>query len=302
MLAAERPGDSSAAIGRVRKRGEGLSRETFFVTAERAAGETEVYAVSLPRATDPALDARTQKEFTLLHRLSGYELPFRVPEPVGVVRDDVGLALVTRAVAGISLPMKAGTPNVAEPFETIAAIAAAIHHLPQQMVADVASGYSTRREHARAALAAFDGLRPPEFADAHAWCEEHLPPDDPAALLHGDLLGQNIFLGLDAPPTVLDWEYATSGDHAYNLAVATRGARRPFGIARGLEALLAAYHQSGGACVTRAHVRLHDLCFVASWYRQSLACDGAEPPDQYLARFRNLLRRAKALHEADARP
>jgi aminoglycoside phosphotransferase (APT) family kinase protein len=45
----------------------------------------------------------------------------------------------------------------------------------------------------------FEGLAPIEMRDAHARGLEHVPPDEPSVLLHGDLLGQNILLAVDAP-------------------------------------------------------------------------------------------------------
>jgi len=57
------------------------------------------------------------------------------------------------------------------------------------------------------------------------------PPDDPSVLLHGDLLGQ-ILLAMDGPHHVINWEYATRGDPAYDLAIVTRGVEQPFQIAR----------------------------------------------------------------------
>jgi aminoglycoside phosphotransferase (APT) family kinase protein len=74
--------------------------------------------------------------------------------------------------------------------------------------------------------------------------------------VHGDLLGQNILLGVDDRDAVIDWEYAQFGDPAYDLAIVTRGVWRPFQIEKGMERLLEAYAKAGGAEVTRAHVNL----------------------------------------------
>jgi len=45
--------------------------------------------------------------------------------------------------------------------------------------------------------------------------------------------------------------------------------------------------------VSVAQVRIHELCLAAGWYRGALA-KRAEPPDEALARFRGILRRAVA--------
>ena len=86
----------------------------------------------------------------------------------------------------------------------------------------------------------------PETEPAREWATEHLPPDRPAVLVHGDLLGQNIFVYPDQLPTVIDWEFCRMGDPAYDLAVITRGVRRPFQMERGLDRLLQAYAAAGG--------------------------------------------------------
>jgi len=69
--------------------------------------------------------------------------------------------------------------------------------------------YSTCRDHALDAIRAFDEIcDEPEAADARAWMQEHLPPAAPSTFLHGDLLGQNILLGLgesDAPAQQLQF-------------------------------------------------------------------------------------------------
>lgn len=92
-------------------------------------------------------------------------------------------------------------------------------------------------------------------------------------LLHGDLLGQNIRLPLDnAPLGLIDWERARLGDPAYDLAIVTRGARRPFQIDRGLDRLLEAYVLRGTE-LRKEHVHLYELCMMAGWYRDSFEAD-----------------------------
>ena len=123
---------------------------------------------------------------------------------------------------------------------------------------------------------------------------EHLPPDTPSKLVHGDLLGQNILLGLSEPDAVIDWEHAQFGDPAYDLAIVTRGVRRPFQIEGGMDGLLEAYARAGGAEIERKHVRLHELALAARWYRDALTGESANAPPQQLQFLRSLLRRASA--------
>jgi murein DD-endopeptidase MepM/ murein hydrolase activator NlpD len=71
---------------------------------------------------------------------------------------------------------------------------AAVHGLDGAGLKDILPGYATRREHAQAALYAFDGLDGAEVREGRAWAEAYLPPAEPSVLVHGDLLGQNILL------------------------------------------------------------------------------------------------------------
>ncbi|HBL25201.1 MAG TPA: hypothetical protein DD490_00010, partial [Acidobacteria bacterium] len=113
-----------------------------------------------------------------------------------------------------------------------------------------------------------------------------------AVLLHGDLLGQNILLDLQgAAPGLIDWEYARLGDPAYDLAIVTRGARRPFQIENGFGRLLEAYSGQGRE-IRKEHVHLHELCLLAGWYRESLDGRlGGHPPEVRLGDFQRLFRR-----------
>jgi aminoglycoside phosphotransferase (APT) family kinase protein len=171
------------------------------------------------------------------------------------------------------LDLRAGRQPSVCPWQVIAEIAASLHGVDIQAAPPPVPGFPTRREHALAALQCFDGLDGPDLQDARAWALEHLPPAEPAALLHGDLLGQNVLLGPGATPpfAVIDWEYATMGDPAYDLAVVTRGVRRPFRIVGGLERLLEDYAKLSGRTIDRSHVRIHELALAARWYRDALA-------------------------------
>lgn len=127
--------------------------------------------------------------------------------------------------------------------------------------------------------------------DAHQWAIEHVPPEAPSVLLHGDLLGQNILLSSDGLPWVIDWEYAMRGDPAYDLAIVTRGVRQPFQIAGGLDRLLDSYAGYGGMEIAADHVHVYELCLIAGWYRDALAGNSSHSPAHELDRMRSLLRR-----------
>ncbi len=287
-----RPG-ARVHVGRVTKVGDGLSREVFAADVELShAGSTEsgAYAALLPRrGADGDLDRRAMAEIGLLTRLAEIGLPFRVPVGVGVVPEGRHLALVREYIRGVPLDLRAGRQGAVRPWEVVGGIAAAIHSIDTAEVAGVLAGPETRREHTLIQCAALDAPEGHEFEEAAAWAREHLPPANPSVVVHGDLLGQNLLLSPLDPTGVIDWEYSTLGDPAYDLAIVTRGVRRPFQLDGGFERLLEAYAAAGGANVSAAQVRIHELCLAAKWYREALAAR-TEPPDQALARFRSVLR------------
>jgi aminoglycoside phosphotransferase (APT) family kinase protein len=141
--------------------------------------------------------------------------------------------LVSSFERGVELDMRAGR-QPGKPWEIVGTIAAAIHHLPATALPSIRAHYRDRREHAQASLAAFDDTPSLQADAARTWIFNHLPAPEPCVPVHGDLLGQNILRGLDEPDAVVDWEYAELGDPAYDLAIVTRGARKPFQLAQGL--------------------------------------------------------------------
>jgi hypothetical protein len=94
---------------------------------------------------------------------------------------------------------------------------------------------------------------------------------------------------------VRPWEATMLGDPAYDLAIITRGVRRPFQIERGLERLLDAYAASSPRRITASAVHLHELCLAGRWYREALeGASAREPADQALRRVEQVLGRARA--------
>lgn len=290
--------DSVAEVGWVKKIGEGLSRELFAAEVDVRRDEsirTDAYVVALPgRDADAGLDERTYKELRLLGWLARQSLPFRVPEVIGAYPLAGRRALVYRYLRGIELDLRAGRQGSVCPWKLVGEIAAAIHALDTGALGAWFPAHATRRAHALAAVEKYlAGAREPELAAACAWAMAHLPPDRPAVLLHGDLLGQNILLCPGEPTAVIDWEYACLGDPAYELSIVTRGSREPFKTAGGLNKLLDVYREHGGD-VTAAAVHLHELCLLASWYRNARKKrDGQAQAQQYLGQLRNILRRAE---------
>ncbi len=282
-------------IGRVDYRGKGLCRSAYVAEAEIAGDPSGVrsYVVLLPNADAEAGCARrTRREAETLKALARCDLPLRVAEWVALLDADGQSVLVETRVAGMPLAFDDGRWVLPLPWLAVAKVAAAVHGADTGLFGHLES-HATRRSHAQAMLAIFDGLDDPQVRDVHAWALDHLPPPTPASLLHGDLLGQNILTLLDDDRLgLIDWENAMVGDPAFDLAIVTRGLRRPFKADDGLARLLDAYEQAGGEPVTAAEVHLYELWLITRWYRESLAGGPGHPPEQYLNQLRGVLRRA----------
>ena len=297
-----RENDIRVEVGRVKFVDDGLYRKVYAAHVELLPDhdtESGPYVVLLPKPdVEPDFTARVRREATILHRLGRMALSFRVPRIAGVMLDEGKSVLIEAFVEGLPLDLRAGRQGRVRPWEIVGRLAAGVHALDCGPLAPALDGHATRRAHGEARLSVFDGLQEPLIRDAHDWARSHLPTAAPASLLHGDLLGQNILCGLDdtseseVPLTLIDWEFACRGDPAYDLAVVTRGVRRPFQVSGGLEKLLAAYARAGGSPISASQVHFHEVCLVAGWYREAVEQRHTmAPPEHYLQRLRALLRR-----------
>lgn len=135
----------------------------------------------------------------------------------------------------------------------------------------------------------------PNAVDAFAWIRAHQPTEHPAVLLHGDLLPQNILIGLVSQRSgVVDWEYARVGDPAYDLAIVTRGNRKLLGIDRGLHRLLVAYREAEGAPIEPEDVVVWELLLVLRWlYKAQQDERYGQSPEFYRNQLRAILRRTQ---------
>ncbi len=293
----QRPG-ADVEVGWVRRLGEGLSRDVFTADIQVSPDPDQLsgaYAALVPRRdAGPAVSGRALREALLLRRLATTPLPFRIPRRAWPVRDGPDVVLVREALRGLPLDLRAGRRGSARPWETVGRIAAAVHELPIDHLPERAAGPLTCREHRLEIVRSAEGIDRPELRDAISWLSDHVDVGRPAVLLHGDLLGQNILLGIDEPDAVIDWELARPGDPAYDLAIVTRGVKKPFQIPEGLTRLLGSYRASGGS-VTEIDVLFFEIGLALGWFRDSLTpVLRAEPPEQALARVRALLRRASS--------
>ncbi|HSL82491.1 MAG TPA: hypothetical protein VLF66_06910 [Thermoanaerobaculia bacterium] len=85
-------------------------------------------------------------------------------------------------------------------------------------------------------------------------------------------------------------------EHPHDLAIVTRGKRKPFQSPRGLQRLLDAYNERSEETVTAPEVHLHELCLVASCLGQEIEEHGPDAPrvEAERNRLRGVLRRAKS--------
>jgi len=283
-------------VGRVKKVGEGLFRSVYAAHVDLSPDPDNLsgaWAVLLPDPRATTEDCRRWvREVTTLGQLAREQLPFRVPAPLGAFPDEDRPAIIRRFIDGVPVDLRAGRMPSIRPAELVARIAAAIHAIDVTAWQRRPSGGRSRRAHAEELMRVFDDLEGPDAGPAREWAVQHLPDDRAAVLVHGDLLGQNILVFPDEAPAVIDWEFCRMGDPAFDLAIVTRGVRRPFQMARGLDRLLETYAAAGGDPITRSEVHFHELCLAARWYREALHGRGAEPPEQVLAKLRGILRRA----------
>jgi aminoglycoside phosphotransferase (APT) family kinase protein len=274
-------------IGRVTRIGDGLSRDVYGAAVDFG-GKDVNCAVLLPRRrADAGLCERTHREARLLEVLARADLPLRLPRVLAVLPTPTGPALVREHLRGVSVDLRVGRMPGIRPWQLVAEVAAAVHAVDTAELGWF--GPATRRAHALAGLAGLGAPAPDDDAvvqEAFAWLRQHLPPDEPAVLVHGDLLGQNIILWPDEPLGLIDWEYATLGDPAYDLAIVTRGARKPFQTAGGFEKLLESYNAEAQRPVHAREVRFHELCLAMRWYRDE---PQATVRQGYLHQIANLL-------------
>jgi len=279
-------GESGDGVGYVKSLGEGLSYRVYFADCELSNGNARRLVARVPRTdAPPGLAEAARCEARLIAHLASVDMPVRLPAAVALVPLEVGLVVVQGFVHG--LPVELRSDRGLRPWALVARAAAACHGVEAGPLRALLEGHVTRRDHARARLEVLDATRLSEGRDARAWAEEHLPPADPACLVHGDLLEQNLLLDLDDRSLgIVDWSEALLGDPAYDLAVVTRGLRKPFKLPDGLERLLEAYCALSPVRVTADEVRLHELCLVAGFYLQDVERHGPGSPAAENARLR----------------
>ena len=264
-LAEQQSEDSRVEVDWVEYLGRGLFRTAY--TAQLSVEPDPLGLSGQMVALVPHGPMDVSSEARWLVALCARPLPFAVPRLLGATSEGI---LVESLLAGREPQKNQYRPSLR--------IAAALHRLPLTFGSD-------RTTYALQHLRAVHTSTHPDVIEAVAWCEDHLP-EGALVLTHGDLRPQNVRIGLKGELGAIDWQLVGPGDPAQELAVLTRGVRRPFELEGGLAAVVDAYHEAGGLPVLEEHVVFYELTMLASWV------DARD--EQYAVRLKAALRRAWA--------
>jgi aminoglycoside phosphotransferase (APT) family kinase protein len=253
-------------VGFAKFLGGGLTRRAFAASIDLSPdpkAQSGTYVALIPSPGAPDYDENIRREFELLRWLARQSMGVRTPRAVALVDDGGTSILVETFVEGLAVDLRAGRKPVVRPWEFVAEVAADIHAVPPppHMVP------RTRQEHRLELIGALERASPrPALVDeAVAWMRDHVGPSLPGVILHGDLLGQNLRIDPEGGPGVIDWHHAQVGDPAEDLAIVTRGVRRPFQIDGGRQKLLDSYNQRASIAIDTDSLRFFELALLCSW-------------------------------------
>ena len=241
------------------------------------------------------------REAETLQRLAECNLPFPVPRLVCTVTDESGviLGIIESCLDGAPLSQLKNAIAGCSRLEVIAEVAAQVHRLPKAEFPHVAA-YPDSDSHVGAELNALPTAllaNWPVAAAARDWIVAHRA-NRPSVALHGDLLPQNLLCDIlhNGRISVIDWECMRIGDPAYDLAIVTRGARKPQNESGGFDRMLAAYNAASETSLPASAVRIHELLLHLQWLAETARqqatgkLDGHRP-DHYAQMLGSLLRR-----------
>jgi len=222
---------------------------------------------------------------------------------VCVVTDDAGatVGLIETCMDGSPLSYFDSPAHSEFRLKTIAEVAARVHQLPKSEFAHLPTCMDSRA-HVCAQLEALPEsmfASWPVAAVARDWIVAHLT-SAPSRILHGDLLPQNLLCDvLEAGVvSVVDWECARIGDPAYDLAIVTRGDRKPLKAPGAFHRLLAFYNEAAGASVSASSVHIHELLLHLRWIAEAAHDQDARTlqghgPEHYIQKLQSILRRIR---------
>jgi aminoglycoside phosphotransferase (APT) family kinase protein len=253
-------------MGFVKFLGGGLTRRAFAASIELSPdpkGQSDAYVALIPNPGAPDYDENIRRELELLRWLAAQPMAIRTPRAVALVDDRGTPILVETFVEGLAVDLRAGRQPGIHPWQLVADVAVEIHAVPPPP----RMAMRTRQEHRLELIEALERVspRPDLVDDAVAWMRDHVGPSLPGVILHGDLLGQNLRIHPEDGPGVIDWHHAQVGDPAEDLAIVTRGVRRPFQIDGGRQKLLDSYSQRASIAIDADSLRFFELALLCSW-------------------------------------
>lgn len=285
--------------------GSGLFHKNYLF---EASGESLVLRVGkVERHLQTREEAITslRREAKTLDALSSLDLSFAAPELICLANDESGdtVGLIESAVDGMPLSLFTKSREPDGPLKIIAQVAAEIHAVPQSEFSHL-DQHADSQSHVLTNLRALPDSLFKEFAEAaiaREWILGQLPDDRSSRVLHGDLLPQNLLFDFqeDGGIGVVDWECARIGDPAYDLAIVTRGARKPLGVPGGVQRLVQFYNEAAEDEISVNAVMVHEMLLHLNWLDEAAKASSnnqlaGHGPEHYATMLGAILRRTRA--------
>ena len=259
---------------KIRWLGTGLFHENYLFEASSKPLVLRLGTVKRGLQTRCEAVASLRREAKTLCALRTFNLPFMVPELICLVNNESGetVGLIESAVDGMPLSLLVKGRDPEAPLRIIARVATEVHALAESEFTHLAQHVDSQ-SHVLANLNALPGPLFEEFAEAanaRDWILGQLPHDRASTLLHGDLLPQNLLFEdwENHQAAVVDWECAKIGDPAYDLAIVTRGIRKPLGVPGGLHRLVEFYNETAERKISAMPWWSTKYCFICTGWRR----------------------------------
>jgi aminoglycoside phosphotransferase len=289
---------------KIRWLGTGLFHENYLFEASRKPLVLRLGTVKRGLQTRSEAVTSLRREAKTLHALRSFNLSFMFPELICLANDESGetVGLIESAVDGMPLSLLIKGRDPEDPLRIIARVATEVHRLARSEFTHLAQ-HADSQSHVMANLSALPGVLFKEFAEAanaRDWILGQLPHDRASTLLHGDLLPQNLLFEdwENHQTAVLDWECAKIGDPAYDLAIVTRGTRKPLGVPGGLHRLVKFYNETAESKISVNAVVVHEILLHLNWLAEAAEAKaknrfGGRGPEHYANLLGAILRRAR---------
>ncbi len=260
--------------GRITWQGEGIGHDNYIFDTEDERLVLRLGKRYRPIRSEVETRESLLREAETLRQVAESDFPYPTPEWICMAQDERGthVGLIESYVDGTPLSFFDNPNHEEYRINATAEVAAEVHRLPVEDFGHLEPA-ADRRSHVLALLESVPErifAEYPATAQAKKWITNHLP-EGPAVVLHGDLLPQNLLLDFTETMElgVIDWEYARIGDPAFDLAIVTRGARKPLKASGGFQRLLDAYNKEADTPVSANAVRVHELLLHMNWIAES---------------------------------